>query len=344
MVAHAAAAAAGTNDDEIETHLHDVGAVIAKGVVKRATCHAALRRVNARLARAMAESGQSSTAADVDSGNSADAAAAAPPSDDVIDASARYFGNVASPPHRRDLKLSLTREIKACLDELLASVVGPTMRNVLTDDAELCELSALVSDPGAGAQNLHPDTQITGPTAHCALLTAFLALQDVAPEMGPTEVVPRSHTAAAHAALSAGDRGGGGGGEGGGIGGGGGEGVGGTSGEGDSAGGEAALLAGGWLPPQPALLDAGDVLLMDSRAIHRGSANVGAGGRRVLMYASFQVPNNAPPGSTYSMLEEYQGRFRLRSHERWRDPNAEAEAEAETVAEAEAEAEAAGVS
>jgi hypothetical protein len=208
----------------------------------------------------------------------------------------------------------------ACLDELLL-VLRPTLRGVLTDDAQLCELSALCSDPGAAAQKLHPDTQIAGATAHCALLTLFLALQNVTPEMGPTEVIPGSNTAAAHAALAAGNKGGGGGG-----------------------GGEAALLAGGWLPPQPALLAAGDVLLMDSRAIHRGSANNsphgcvddasdaaligGPEGRRVLLYVSFQVPNNAPPGSTYSLLEEYQGRFRLRSHERWRDPNAEEEAEA----------------
>ena len=49
----------------------------------------------------------------------------------------------------------------------------------------------------------------------------------------------------------------------------------------------------------------------------------------MLLYVSFQVPNNAPPGSTYSLLEEYQGRFRLRNHERWRDPAAEVEAEEE---------------
>ena len=170
---------------------------------------------------------------------------------------------------------------------------------------------ALCSDPGSGAQDLHPDTQIAGPHAHCALLTAFLALQDVTPAMGPTEVIPGSHTAEAHARLAAGNR---------------------NGAEEGGGGGEGALVAGGWLRPQPALLDVGDVLLMDSRAVHRGSANVsfqtgdGDGGRRrVLLYASFQVPNNAPPGSTYSLLEEYQGRFRLRNHLRWRDPSTEGE-------------------
>jgi hypothetical protein len=76
-----------------------------------------------------------------------------------------------------------------------------------------------------------------------------------------------------------------------------------------AVGAEAALAAGGWAPPTPVLLKAGDVLLMDSRAIHRGGANLtlaaaaasggggdggtaggGSGGsRRMLLYVSFQV-------------------------------------------------------
>jgi hypothetical protein len=80
---------------------------------------------------------------------------------------------------------------------------------------------------------------------------------------------------------------------------------------------------------------------MDSRALHRGSANVGST-RRVLLYVSFQVPNNPAPGSTYSLLEEYRGRFRLRRFERWRDPVAEADAEGEEEGEAKAKAKAEG--
>lgn len=304
--------------DHVVTRLQACGAVVIKGAVHPRDCAGALRGVHSRLEHALGASGQFSTADDV---------AGAQFDDDDRAAAARYFGNVASPSHRRDLKLALTPEVKRCLDQLLA-VLRPTLRNVLTDEAELCELSALCADPGAAAQDLHPDTQITETHAHCALLTAFLALQEVRAEMGPTEVVPGSNNVAAHAALAAGTKAlaaaaaaeqrgpgpspHGGAGPGGGGGGGGG---------GSGGGGEAALLAGGWLPPQPALLDAGDVLLMDSRAVHRGSANVSAG-RRVLLYASFQVPNNAPPGSTYSLLEEYRGRFRLRNHARWRDPAA----------------------
>ena len=57
--------------------------------------------------------------------------------------------------------------------------------------------------PGARSQPLHPDTQITGAHAHCRV---FLALDDVRADMGPTEVVPGTHTAEAHAALREGNR------------------------------------------------------------------------------------------------------------------------------------------
>jgi ectoine hydroxylase-related dioxygenase (phytanoyl-CoA dioxygenase family) len=80
------------------------------------------------------------------------------------------------------------------------SVLLPLLRCVraplaafLTSDAELAELAALCSEPGAKDQPLHPDTQYAGAGAHCALITAFVALQDVRPDMGPTEVVPGSH-------------------------------------------------------------------------------------------------------------------------------------------------------
>lgn len=60
---------------------------------------------------------------------------------------------------------------------------------------------------------------------------------------------------------------------------------------------------------------------MDSRAWHRGGANTSTD-RRVLLYLTLRVPGSAPLGSTYSLLEEYQGRFRLSRLERWADPAA----------------------
>ena len=61
--------------------------------------------------------------------------------DDQIAAAEHYFSSVASPPHRRDLKLALTVPIRECLTQLLTAV-GPALSAILTEDALLCELSA----------------------------------------------------------------------------------------------------------------------------------------------------------------------------------------------------------
>lgn len=265
------------------------GAVVVRGVVSLATCVETRARIDERLCLANLEAfGEESTTAEF---------SAAGRTPEQVDAAARYFGNVTAPVHRRDLKLALNEEVGECVRQLLRAC-GPCIASILTADAEMCELSALVSDPGAPAQPLHPDTQTSGTRAHCGLITAFVALQDVTPEMGPTEVCARSNVAEAHRALSRGTPGGGG-----------------------EAGKLRALTAAGFPAPVPALLRAGDVLLMDSRVIHRGGANDG-GKRRTLLVCTFQVPNNPAPGSTYSLLDEYAGRFRLGGFERWKDPAA----------------------
>ena len=276
--------------DEASELLREYGCVVVRGLVGASTCQVASRHVDQRLTEALRASGHDTTA-DV----------SVPDSEERIEAQHRHFGNVLSPSNRRDLKLALADEVRGCLDPMLR-VLRPVIAAQLTDDAELCELSALIADPGAQSQALHPDTQITGAHAHCALLTVFLALDDVRADMGPTEVVPRTHSGEAHAVLREGNR------------------VAQLSPSPASAAdaGEAALIASGYPSPVPAILSAGDALLMDSRTIHRGSSNVAEHARRKLAYASFLVPANPPPGSTYSLLEEYAGRFRLRAHERWR--------------------------
>ena len=88
----------------------------------------------------------------------------------------------------------------------------------------------------------------------------------------------------------------------------------------DEATKEARLNAAGFGAPLPALLGAGDCLLMDSRCIHRGGANSDTRlRRRALMYASFAVPYNAPGGSTYSLLTDMRGgaRKRVSTVETW---------------------------
>ena len=52
-----------------------------------------------------------------------------------------------------------------------------------------------LSDRGAPRQPVHPDTGFTPQTA---LLTAFVALQEVTPDLGPTFFLAGTHTRAAH--------------------------------------------------------------------------------------------------------------------------------------------------
>ena len=169
------------------------GAAVVRGVVSLATCAETRARIDERLRLANLEAfGEESTTAEF---------SAAGRTPEQVDAAARYFGNVTAPVHRRDLKLALNEEVGECVRQLLRAC-GPCIASILTADAEMCELSALVSDPGAPAQPLHPDTQTSGTRAHCGLITAFVATQDVTPEMGPTEVCARSNVAEAHRALS----------------------------------------------------------------------------------------------------------------------------------------------
>ena len=112
--------------------------------------------------------------------------------------------------------------------------------------------------------------------------------------MGATQVCPGTHCAEAHAALNAHSR--------------------------DEEAREALLRAAGFSAPTPALLGAGDALLMDSRCIHRGGANADAEKRRrAVLYASFSVPYNAPGGSTYSLLADLRdgARKRISGTEKW---------------------------
>ena len=131
--------------DDVAMLLQEYGALVVRGAVGPDECARCFLSVELSLHRAMAAAGQISTGDDIHR----------TVTDEQAAAGHRHFGNVASPPHRRDLKLALSPPVKACLNQLLASV-GATLAAILTEDAELCELSALCSDPGAAAQALHP--------------------------------------------------------------------------------------------------------------------------------------------------------------------------------------------
>lgn len=95
--------------------------------------------------------------------------------------------------NRWDLKLPLVTEVRAALRELfgvmdgLFSVSCGDLRNA----SPLCELSCMISLPGAAQQPMHADT----PWLHGkAIFTVFCALHDIDLSMGPTIMYPMTHT------------------------------------------------------------------------------------------------------------------------------------------------------
>jgi hypothetical protein len=190
------------------------------------------------------------------------------------------FGPVRERWQRYDLKL----DIEPAVRDALAGVstrVGSILDMVLSPEAVVVELACLVSDPGARAQPYHPDTLAS---ADLLLFTCFVALQNIDEDMGPTWVLPGTHTEEAHARLNDPS----------------------VRGERDRE------LAG--LRSVHMSCRAGDVFVMDSRLWHRGGANASASRRR-LFYVTFGLPR-PPTGLTHSILDDLQGKLRLHDYRR----------------------------
>lgn len=93
--------------------------------------------------------------------------------------------------HRYELKLQLGSSAAAALTHILA-FLRPLYTEALGDDAELYELSALISEPGADGEAVHIRHNY-GPGAGLAnVVSAYVALHDVEPDMGPIIFMPRS--------------------------------------------------------------------------------------------------------------------------------------------------------
>ena len=180
--------------------------------------------------------------------------------------------------YRCDLKLDLSPAVGTVLAALATSCASDVSIALDCIDPGMCELSAISSDPGARAQPLHCDTS-AAPTSEgeqhggerAQLITAFVPLSDIAVEMGPTRMLPGTHTPAAH----------------------------------ELARTEGARGLAREHPPVVMNASAGDVILMDSRLWHCGGANR-ATRRRTLLVASFTKREGGrccpPGGSTLSLL------------------------------------------
>lgn len=127
--------------------------------------------------------------------------------------------------------------------------------------ASLWEFSTMTSDPGAPRQPIHPDNSWT---PRPVLYTAFVALQDIDSEMGPTLFLPGTQSKEAHEKFLSGD----------------------------------AEVRRQFLEQEveycTSPLRRGDVQIMDSRILHAGLDNASPDRRRTLFYFTMANPACAP--------------------------------------------------
>ena len=176
------------------------------------------------------------------------------------------------------------------LRALVETLAGP--------DAPLYELAAMISEPGAQRQPIHPDTPFrpdadadadagAGAGSAAPLLTCFVALQDVAVAMGPTLFLLGTHAdGALHARVD----------------------------DPDPAVRARALGAlSAHDITRAALLRAGDAVVFDSRALHSGGANDARdGASRALLTLTFRDVRAGAVGNVGSLRAGYVGQVTLR--------------------------------
>ncbi len=210
---------------------------------------------------------------------------------------ARSVQGGAEPVERRwDVFLPLDESVLGILSETIAPL-RPLLAQLFTPDAALCELSALITDAGSPRQGLHFDTGME-PGAPL-LMTCFVALQDIAQDMGGTLMLPRTATSAAHQQLSHACE----------------------ESMGDMVGPTTTVGSLPALPVVRCAIKAGDVVCMDSRLLHCGGANKSAGQRRRLFYFTIHDGGGKPlpRGASYSMFPQYQSKLRLDQMDWWAD-------------------------
>jgi ectoine hydroxylase-related dioxygenase (phytanoyl-CoA dioxygenase family) len=189
--------------------------------------------------------------------------------------------------NRCDLLLPLAQQPLKALSEVVVEnkgVMGHVIEIMLGKQAVLYELSSLISDPGSQRQVVHPDTPYGGAggagQSEPVLFSAFVALQDVELDMGPTLFLPRTHTEAMHAQFI------------------------------DQRAGKDELLR--TVPVVCGLLPKGSATIFDSRLLHAGSANRSAAGRsRALFYFTFKNPKLANAGNPGSIRPELVNKLTL---------------------------------
>lgn len=197
------------------------------------------------------------------------------------------FAQVLLKQNRCDLTISLgvpDHEIATyALEELLCkSPIGSTIASILGNDAILHELSCLISDPGSQRQVLHPDTPYIDDRDRPAVLTCFVALQDITIDMGPTVWLPQTHNKFSHDMFTNSMMG---------------------SGSKDGDASPKDILISTHPGPVVGLLPKGSCVIFDSRILHCGSANQSLVSR-ALFYFSFKDSSVGYAGNPQSIRME----------------------------------------
>jgi len=111
---------------------------------------------------------------------------------DVLRSSKAYqkdsgcLGKLANCEERFDLSLRLTKTVTRSMNKII-SKLKPALVDIFgNDEAELVELSALVTCGGSPSQRLHTDAD--GVNGGDRLVSVFVSLQDTPVDLGPTQV------------------------------------------------------------------------------------------------------------------------------------------------------------
>lgn len=218
----------------------------------------------------------------------------------VEDSQHSRFSAIRKRQNRWDLKLNSVPIVRAAMKEILEcndflKQVLPEACRCLAEDLVLAELGSLISDPGAPAQDWHADSLYQNDTD--ILACCFIALQETPLTMGPTEIIPFTHTHDFHKT---------------------------ALGNFPPKG-----IMPSYVSPKsmvPGYVHAGEACLMDCRLYHRGGANThhqipnqstqedkdetksNNDGRRLIFYFTARSRSIPPPGGfLFTIVEELDG-------------------------------------
>jgi ectoine hydroxylase-related dioxygenase (phytanoyl-CoA dioxygenase family) len=184
------------------------------------------------------------------------------------------FGQIHTRINRYDLILSISDDIRYIIKEIVAKG-GDAMSTVISWDAELLQLSVVISDPGAPAQTRHSDTiYCPREPSGGGVITILAALQTVDETMGPTKLWPGTHGKQFH---------------------------------------DLPTVAKSFLldemKPKVMVATQGDCVMYNSLVFHCGGENTSSR-RRSLLSVTFGR-SRLNKGTTDSLRAEYAGRFKL---------------------------------